>query len=315
MKKSKLIVVTGPTSSGKTKYSIQLAKIFHGEVICCDSMQIYKEMQIGTASPTEKEKDGVPHHLFGYKSVRDKVSCAEYSYDAKKIIEEIISRGNIPILCGGSGLYIDSVIRINDFPAFNPDMEYHKYLQEVLDNDGNNGLHEILRRSDPEAAVKIHPNNTRRVMHALEIIHSSGISKTEYDNIAIAGNDPYDVLMFITGYKDRNILYEHIDKKVDEMINDGLVEEAKELFYNGLLKEDSTAGQAIGYKELYPFFKDEMTLDDAIRKIKESTRHYAKRQMTWNRKYTGAYFLDQSKKQPDEETLNIVDNFIKTKKI
>ncbi len=281
MKKIKIAAIVGPTGSGKTALSIALAKRFDGEIISCDSMQIYRGLDIGTAKPDSTEMDGVPHHMIDICDPKEKFSCTDYAETAEGIISDIASRGKLPIFCGGTGLYLDSVLRGARDDGADSDPVYRKELQRFADLNGAEALHARLKDIDPISAEAIHPNNIRRVIRALEVYHSSGIRKSELDRLSREKESKYDALVIGLAYDDRDVLYDRIDKRVDIMLENGLLKEAEELYSKGLLTPDTTAGQAIGYKELIPYFDGKISLTEATDKLKADTRHYAKRQMTW----------------------------------
>ncbi len=280
-KKIKIAAIVGATASGKTSLSIALAKKYNGEIVSCDSMQIYKGLNIGTAKPSKEEMDGISHHMIDICEPNQKFSCTDYAEMALSCINDIIARGKLPILCGGTGLYLDSLLRGVRDDGAESDPNFRKEMQLFADINSAEALHARLAEIDPEAAIAIHPNNIRRVIRALEVFHTTGITKTRLDELSRKKADNFDALIIGLGYENRNILYERIDKRVDEMIKNGLLDEARTLYKKGLLSNDTTAGQAIGYKELLPYLTANCTLDEAVVSLKLDTRHYAKRQMTW----------------------------------
>lgn len=277
----KVIAIVGPTAVGKTALAIKLAKELDGEIISCDSMQIYKGMNIGTAKPTKEEMAEVKHHLIDIKEPNEEFSCADYAILAKACIEDIVSRGKTPIFCGGTGLYLDSVIEIGSFSSGFKDEEYRSMLEDLAYENGNEYVHDMLKTIDPKSAEEIHPNNLKRVIRALEIYHSSGKTKTEWDEKSKEQKPPYDATVIFLNCKDREVLKKRIDLRVDMMLSEGLFEEARDLYEKGLLKEEYTSYGAIGYKELIPFFEGIEPLNECIERLKISTRQYAKRQLTW----------------------------------
>ena len=278
MDKPKIICVVGPTASGKTSFAISLAKKIDGEIVSCDSMQIYKYMNIGTAKPTPDEMQGIPHHMLDFVEPSVSYSVADFAEDARKCINDILSRGKTPILCGGTGLYIDSIINQIEFSEEKVDMTYRNELQTLAEKEGVEAVHKLLQETDPIAADKIHPNNLKRVLRALEIQKTTGLTKTQADKMAIS--EPlYDAEIF--GMEmDREQLYERINLRVDLMIEAGLLEEVENLLKRGIPK-NATAMQAIGYKEFIAYFDGKSTLEDAIDTVKRESRRYAKRQLTW----------------------------------
>ena len=290
-KKIPVIAVAGPTASGKSSLAMQLCKDLNGELISCDSMQIYRGMNIGTAKPTKKDMAEVPHHLIDICDPDVDFSAAAFAELAKKAIEDVYSRGKTPILCGGTGLYLDSVLRGVDFGDMEPDLAYRAELLEYAEKEGAEALHARLREIDPEAAEAIHPNNVKRVARALEICKLSGMTKTEWDKNAIRGESPYNACIIALDYKNRDNLYIRIHMRVDEMFAMGLEEEARALLAKGYLAPETTAGGAIGYKELLGYLNGEMTKEEAADAIKTATRHYAKRQLTWLRRNPEVHWL------------------------
>ena len=289
--KTKIIAVAGPTASGKTSLAIEIAKRVGGEVISNDSMQVYRGMEIGTAAPTPDEMQGVTHHMVGIFSPTVEFSCADYAVQARAIVEDISSRGKVPVFCGGTGLYLDSVLSVSDMSESGKDEVVRERLSAFAEIEGNDALHARLREVDPEAAEAIHKNNVRRVIRALEIYETTGITKTEWDRRSKERELPYDVSMAVIEFCDRELLYSRIDKRVHLMMEAGLLEEARELFQKGLLLEDKPAFQAIGYKELIPYFENRASLSECIEAIQQSSRRYAKRQITWFKRYSDAIRL------------------------
>ena len=277
----KVLAIVGPTAVGKTKLAIELAKKYNGEIISCDSMQIYRGMDIGTAKPTKEEMSEAAHHLIDIKNPNEIFSCADYQALAKNIIDDIIKRGKTPIFCGGTGLYLDSVIEIPSFSETARDESYRAELETFAKENGGEALHDLLKKIDPESAEAIHPNNQKRVIRALEIYNSTGKTKSELDKESKNVKPPYDATVFFLSCKDRDLLYDRIERRVDIMLESGLLDEAKRLYENGYLKEEYTSFGAIGYKEFIPYFKGEASLDTCIDELKKATRHYAKRQLTW----------------------------------
>ena len=277
-----LLVIAGPTASGKTSLSLKCAEKYNGEIISADSMQIYKEMNIGTAKLAEKEMNGIEHHIIDFLNLSENFSSAQYKEIADRKISEIYKKGKLPIMCGGTGLYINSVINNYNYIDIKDDPEYRKSLIELYEKYGKEYIFKMLKEADAKSAEKIHINNVKRVIRALEVFHCTGIkfSETENNN---KSNENYDLLYFAIAFKDRNILYDRINKRVDKMIENGLIEEAYQLY----LKKDilsKTACQAIGYKELFLYFDNIISKSEAVEKIKQETRKYAKRQLTWFRK-------------------------------
>ena len=279
--KIKILAVVGSTASGKTALSIALAKKLGGEIISCDSMQVYRRMDVGTAKPTVEEMDGVVHHLLDFIEPDEPFSCAEYVTLAKEKAEEIHARGRFPILCGGTGLYLDSFLRGGGFEETETDPALRESLFAFAAEHGNHALHERLRAVDPESADAIHENNVKRVVRALEIFESTGVTKTETDRRSRTIESPYDACVIGLRYGSRELLYQRIDKRVDLMLETGLLEETERLMEEGVFERNSTAAQAIGYKELLGYLRGEQSLDEAVESLKRATRRYAKRQITW----------------------------------
>lgn len=286
----KIAAVVGPTASGKTALAIRLAKQLNGEVISCDSMQIYRRMQIGTAAPTEMEMQGIPHHMIAVVDPAAPFSCADYAESAHRCIRDIRSRGKLPILCGGTGLYLDAVLRGSDFSEVSGSAEVRAELADQAQKLGVEALHARLAEVDPEAAASIHPNNVRRVIRALEIYQLSGVTKTEWDRRS-QGQRRYDAYITVLDFHDRQRLYDRIDRRVDAMLEVGLEREVRALYEDGLLDPGYIAAQAIGYKEFLPYFAGERTLQETAEQIRQSSRRYAKRQLTWFRRYSDALWL------------------------
>lgn len=273
----KLIVIVGPTAVGKTQLSIEAAKVLHGEVINGDALQVYKELTIGTAKVTPEEQEGIPHHLIDFLSPNESYSVATFQKDARKLIHQINHKGKIPLLVGGTGLYVNAVIRDYQFTKEPSNLEIRERLEQELEDYGHDYLHNKLQTIDPESAKTIHPHNSRRVIRALEIYELTGNRKSDMSNLQQI-QDLYDVVL-IGLTMDRDILYQRINQRVDKMIEKGLVQEARRLYDRGI--RNTQAVQAIGYKELYYYFNGECTLEEAIELLKRNSRRFAKRQFTW----------------------------------
>lgn len=275
MDKTKIICVVGATASGKTALGIELAKALNGEIISADSMQVYKNMPVATAVATAEEQDGVPHHLVEFLDTSDVFSVADFVTLAKEKIADISSRGRVPIIVGGTGLFVDSLVKNISFSDVAGDDDFRK----SLDDKSNEELYDELLRLDEASAKDIHPNNRKRVIRALELCHK-GITKTEQNEASMLEESPYDALYIGIGYEDRQRLYDRINLRVDIMVDNGLIDEAK----RELGTVGSTAKQAIGHKELAPYINGDISLDEALDNLKKETRHYAKRQLTWFRR-------------------------------
>lgn len=279
----KIIAVAGPTASGKSALALELCKRLYGELISLDSMQIYRGLDIGTAKPTKAEQAEVRHHMIDICEPTENFSAAEFAERAHKVIADVQSRGKKAVLCGGTGLYLDTVLGRLDFGEIESDEKLRGELIAFAEKNGAEALHERLREIDPQAAEKIHKNNVRRVARAIEIYELTGKTKTEHDREAIS-DSPYESLIIGLDYDDREVLYSRINRRVDAMIEAGLEGEVRSLVSRGLLSAESTAGQAIGYKEMLGYIAGDCSLGDAVEKIKLGTRRYAKRQLTWLRR-------------------------------
>ena len=280
----KALAITGPTASGKTALSIEVARVLGCEIISCDSMQIYRDMDIGTAKATEEERLAVPHHLIDFLDPGVSYSAEQYRADAMSVAGEIAGRGKIPMFVGGTGLYIDTVIRGGAQISPPSSAKYREKLLKGCDTEqGIDALWQRLREVDPDSAEKIHKNNVRRVARALEIYELSGKTKTYFDEQSRTVSPDISVLMLTLDFHNRDLLYERVDKRVNLMIKEGLLDEVNTLYRRGVLDGDNTASAAIGYKELLLYIKGEVTLDEALELLKQASRRYAKRQLTWFR--------------------------------
>lgn len=279
--KIRVIAIVGPTASGKTALGAEIAEEFSGEVVSADSMQIYKGMDIATAKPTKEEMRGIPHHLIGFLDRNVSFSVADYVELAGSVIGDISERKKLPVIVGGTGLYVSSLLDNIKFADIKSDAGLRKKLEDEAERLGNSYLFEKLEKVDPESAAELHPNNLVRVIRALEVYELTGKKLSLFKAESRLEESPYDPVMIGLDYNDRQILYDRINKRVDIMVKNGLVEEAQSIFDSCNMK---TAGNAIGYKELIPYFKKEKSLEECISKIKQETRRYAKRQLTWFRK-------------------------------
>lgn len=289
MQKEKVIVICGPTASGKTALSIELAKKINGEIISSDSMQIYKDMTIGTAKPTLEEMQGIKHYLIDFVSPDERYSVADYKRDAKKAIKEIIQKGKTPIIVGGTGLYVDSLIYEIEYPNIEFDEEYRKSLENQVEENGLEELYKKAQEIDPEAVEKISKNDKKRILRILEIYHATGKNKTEQEKESRKKEVEYDYTVYALNWE-REKLYERINKRVDIMIEQGLIEEVKEIYEK--YDKFPTAMQGLGYKEVVQYLEKEITKEEMIEKIKQETRRYAKRQLTWFRKNKQTIWLN-----------------------
>ncbi len=279
--KSFVVVVCGPTASGKTKLAVDLALAFDGEIISADSMQIYKYMNIATAKPDESEKQGIKHHLMDFLEPYESFSVADYVALSHTVIADIISRSKLPIIVGGTGLYIDSLLNNIQFDETGADYQYRDELKLLAAKNGNKVLHDMLREIDTETANKLHENNLSRIIRALEVYKLSGKKLSELEAQSRSKPSPYKPLFFGINYESRDDLYERINRRVDIMLESGLIEEARWFYSMGDLP---TSAQAIGYKELKPYLDGKATLNECTERLKQETRNYAKRQLTWFRK-------------------------------
>ena len=288
--KIKVFAVCGPTASGKTSLSVTLAKKLHAEVVSCDSMQIYRGMEIGTAKPTADEMQGVPHHLMGFQDPAEPFSVSDYVALAGKVIEDIHARGKNVLLVGGTGLYARSLLKAVPFTENSRDDEIRGNLEAEFAADGIEPLYAQLKELDPEGAEGIHRNITRRVIRALEYCMVTGepFSKQAKDSKAV--ESPYDGKMLVLSFRDRETLYGRINLRVEQMFADGLLKEAED-YFKRYGTPGQTAAQAIGYKQRFPYFAGQRSLDEAKENIKRETRRYAKRQLTWFRREEDAVWL------------------------
>lgn len=297
--KQPLLVVAGPTASGKTALSVRLAKALDGEVVSADSMQMYREMDIGTAKPTKEEMDGVPHHLIDVLEVTETFSVADYAAMARPILSEIAGRGKLPILTGGTGLYISAITDHIQFSPMPSDEGIRGELRRLAGEQGNRAVFAILRDCDPETAATLHENNLGRVIRAIEVYRLTGIPISEHNRRSRAVPPPYRTCILGLSCQDRQKLYDRIDRRVDRMLEAGLLEEARRLFQKEL---SPTSAQAIGYKELRPVLEGKETLAEGVERLKKESRNYAKRQLTWFRREKSIRWL-LTDTFPDEETL------------
>jgi tRNA dimethylallyltransferase len=283
--KPRILCVVGCTASGKTSLAVELAKQLNGEIVSCDSMQIYKGMDIGTATPDEAERQEIPHHLMDFVDPTDPrgYSCADYVQDARAAVADILERGKLPILCGGTGLYLDAFLRGGSFEITDSDPALRAELCELAEREGNHALHEMLRALDPESADAIHENNVKRVARAIEICKTTGRKKSDLDRESREPDCPYEATVIGLHYDSRELLYSRIDRRVDLMLEQGLLEETRRLREAGVFEICQTAAQAIGYKELFPYLDGTATLAECAEILKMATRRYAKRQLTWFR--------------------------------
>lgn len=297
-----LIVIAGPTGVGKTEISIRLAKLLEGEIVSCDSMQVYRLMDIGSAKATREEMQGVPHHMVDILDPETPFTVSEYKAMAERAIDGIIARGKVPILVGGTGLYIDSVITDMSFAEGSGDIEFRRRMEQLAEVSGKEEVHRLLQEVDPTAAERIHPNNLKRVVRALEVHHMTGRPFSSFADEGVL-NPKYEVRYYYLNRK-REDLYEAIDKRVLKMLGDGLVEEVRMLKERGLCKEHQSM-QGIGYKEVLDYLDGRKSYGEMTEEIQRHSRNYAKRQLTWFRRKSIAVEIDRDA-MTTEEILNLI---------
>ena len=306
MKKPKVVAVVGPTAVGKTALSVGICRAFNGEVVSCDSMQVYRGMDIGTAKVTREEAKGIRHRMIDICDVGESFSCADYAFRAKAETDDIISHGKLPVFCGGTGLYLDSVLTGNSFSEAGASDELRAELSKKSEDELWNYLYEI----DRESAEATHKNNKKRVIRAIETYKLTGKTKTEWDRLSRREQKPYDSLIIGLRCSDRERLYDRINARVDEMMSRGLVDEVKSLG----LEHGSCAGAAIGYKEIIAYLEGKCTLDSAVEEIKKASRNYAKRQMTWFSRNKDILWYDTdllSQSEIRERAISALEKFLK----
>ncbi len=306
-----VIFIVGPTAVGKTKLTVELAKALDGEVIYADSMQIYKEMNIGTAKPTEEEQKGIPHYMIDEVAPNEDFSVADYEERAKKHIHEILSHGKVPIVSGGTGLYINALLYDMDFGNTVSNTELRKSLKEESELYGKDYVHGKLEKVDPKAAEKIHPNNLVKVIRALEVNHETGANQGDFKEDLQLTTEFQPILIGLN--RKRKNLYERINLRVDLMIEEGLIQEVKDLLDKGYPKE-LKAFKGLGYKEVIRYLQGDNTLHDAIRILKKNTRRYAKRQITWFKRYDFIKWFLLDRYEEEEILLKEVLDYIENKK-
>ena len=306
MKKTTVIVICGPTASGKTALSIELAKKINGEIVSADSMQIYKDMNIGSAKVTQEEMEGIKHYLIDFVSPDKRYSVANYKKDAKKAIEKIISKDKTPIIVGGTGLYIDSLVYEIEYNNIKIDLKYRKELEDLKQKNGLDFLYNKALEIDPKAMEKISQNDSKRIMRVLEIYHSTGKTKTQQELESRTKEIPYNYKVFAINM-DRDILYDRINKRVDIMLEKGLIDEVRNLLEK--YKEFPTSMQGLGYKEVRDYLQGFLSFDEMVDMIKQESRRYAKRQLTWFRKNKDIIWLDGLNNTNDN--INIILEAIK----
>lgn len=305
MEKLPLIVLVGPTASGKTALAVELCKEINGEVVTADSMQVYKDMNIGTAKPQESEMQGIKHHMIDIVEPDENYSLAQYVSDAGKCITDIVSRGKIPVLAGGTGLYVDTLTQNIILSEGDTDFEYREELLSRSEKEGNEVLLKELYEIDKETAERLHLNDTKRIVRALEVYKATGVTQSEHIRRSRQAETPYNTVKFcITG--DREELYRGINLRVDKMFEHGLLEEAESLFKRGI-DEKYTSMQGIGYKEIFGFFRNLVPLEFCIDQIKQNTRRYAKRQVSWFKRDLNQILIDMNSEKKLETLKKHID--------
>ena len=309
--KTPLIAVVGPTASGKTAFAVEIAKRFDGEVISMDSMQIYKRLCIGTAKPSPEEMQGIKHHMIDVVEPDEPFNANDYASIARRTVNDIYLRGKMPVLCGGTGLYLNSLLYSYNMSEASFDDSLRKQLYDDAEKYGADFLYAKLQKVDPVSAEQIHPNNVKRVVRALEIYMLTGKPKSE--QVTAERERVFDALIFRMEW-DRDILYDRINRRVDVMLENGLEKEVRELISAGVLKlrgDASQAGQAIGYKEMLEYIDGKISYDDAVEKIKMNSRRYAKRQITWFKRTENIKWMNPCDDGAVSEAFDIIENFVK----
>lgn len=307
-----LVVLTGPTAAGKTSLSIKLAKEINGEIISADSMQVYRGMDIGSAKITPDEMQGVRHHLIDYLDFTEEYNVTRFARDAKSAICDITQRGKVPIIVGGTGFYIQAVLKNVDFTNTDDDLEYRNYLYDLAEKEGANKLHNMLKEVDPVAAEEIHANNIKRVARALEFYKLTGKRISDHNKEEADKDSPYNYSYFVLTM-DRDKLYDRIDKRVDIMLDKGLVDEVQALKNKGA-HESMVSMQGLGYKEILSYLSGNISLEEAVYIIKRDTRHFAKRQLTWFKREKDVTYLEVDK-YSEGEILNLITKDLNQKGI
>lgn len=303
-----ILCVVGPTASGKTRLAVELAKALHGEVLSCDSMQIYRRMDIGTAKPTPEETQGVPHHMIDVIGPEEPFSVGRYVEMADPILQDILSRGKTCVLCGGTGLYADSLMAGRTFAPY-PETGRRQELEALADREGTEAVLEKLRAVDPDSAERLHPGNRRRIIRAMEVYLETGKTITQHNLETQAVPPKYHPLWIGLDFTDRADLYRRIDRRVDLMMEDGLLDEIQRLLSEGV-PPTATSLQAIGYKEPMAALRGEMTMEEAVEKVKQESRRYAKRQLTWFRRNKEIHWIMQEEPVDFQHTWQEVQRII-----
>ena len=304
----RIAAVVGPTASGKTALAVALAKQFNGEVVSADSMQIYRKLNIGTAKPTAEEMQGVPHHMLDVADPGESYSVSRYEKEATACVEDILSRGKLPIVCGGTGLYVDALIRGGGFLESGVDSGLRAQLEEEWDARGGEAMLQRLASFDPDSAARLHLNDKKRIIRAVEVYLQTGITITAHNARTAALPPRYDSVMIGLRTDPRQILYSRIDRRVTKMLDAGLEQEARQLLESGDLA--GTAAQAIGYKEMLAYFRGEATLEQAADLIRQKSRNYAKRQLTWFQRDDRVHWITYNQPESEAEVFRIATNFL-----
>ena len=304
----RIATVVGPTASGKTALAVALAKQFNGEVVSADSMQIYRKLNIGTAKPTAEEMQGVPHHMLDVADPGESYSVSRYEKEATACVEDILSRGKLPILCGGTGLYVDALIRGGGFLESGVDSGLRAQLEEEWNVRGGEAMLQRLASFDPDSAARLHLNDKKRIIRAVEVYLQTGITITAHNARTAALPPRYDAVMIGLRTEPRQILYSRIDRRVTKMLDAGLEQEARQLLESGDLA--GTAAQAIGYKEMLAYFRGEATLEQAADLIRQKSRNYAKRQLTWFQRDDRVHWITYNQPESEAEVFRIATNFL-----
>ena len=312
--KKKMVILTGPTASGKTGLSLKLAREIDAEIVSADSVQVYRDMNIGSAKITHEEMQDIPHHLIDVLDPTEDMNAALFKELALKCCEDIWSRGRIPLITGGTGFYIQALLYDVDFGEEKGDEEYRSFLEELYGSKGADALYDLLKEEDPGAAESIHKNNVKRVMRALMFKHDQGRMISEHNERERAKESPYNFAYFVLDM-DREKLYQRIDLRVDQMMEQGLFEEVKGLIERYGLDRSSVSMQALGYKEFFGVFEGEYDLDEAVRIIKRDTRHFAKRQLTWFRRERDVIRVDKDQLPAEDEQLGFIKDILREKGI
>ena len=308
MSRPRVVAVGGPTASGKTALSVALARAFDGEIINADSMQIYKNLDVGTAKPSAEERQGIPHYLLDFLPPETPYSVADFTAAADPLIRDITARGRLPLVVGGTGLYITSLLSGMAFAPEKTDPAIRARLQARADTEGGAVLYAELQRIDPDYAAQVHPNNLPRVIRALELFEATGRRMSDQRREARPAEAPYHALCLCLTCRDRAVLYSRIDRRVDEMVENGVLDEARQVYDH----RDAyrTAAQAIGYKEFFPYFEGTANLTECTERLKQATRNYAKRQLTWFRRQNDAVWLYLDEEDVTEHACTLVRAFL-----